>query len=52
MTVLMKDAIKPTLMQSIEGTPVFVHAGPFAILRMATAPLSPIASHSSWLIML
>jgi len=30
MTVLMKDAIKPTLMQSVEGTPVFVHAGPFA----------------------
>ena len=30
MTVLMKDAIKPTLMQSLEGTPVFVHAGPFA----------------------
>src|SRR3990172_4703224 len=24
------DAIKPTLMQSLEGTPVFVHAGPFA----------------------
>jgi methylenetetrahydrofolate dehydrogenase (NADP+)/methenyltetrahydrofolate cyclohydrolase/formyltetrahydrofolate synthetase len=30
MTVLMKDAIMPTLMQSLEGTPVFVHAGPFA----------------------
>ena len=30
MTVLMKDAILPTLMQSLEGTPVFVHAGPFA----------------------
>jgi methylenetetrahydrofolate dehydrogenase (NADP+)/methenyltetrahydrofolate cyclohydrolase/formyltetrahydrofolate synthetase len=30
MTVLMADAIKPTLMQSLEGTPVFVHAGPFA----------------------
>ncbi|MCL4368150.1 MAG: formate--tetrahydrofolate ligase [Actinobacteria bacterium] len=30
MTVLMKDAIQPTLMQSLEGTPVFVHAGPFA----------------------
>jgi len=30
MTVLMRDAIKPTLMQTIEGTPVFVHAGPFA----------------------
>jgi methylenetetrahydrofolate dehydrogenase (NADP+) / methenyltetrahydrofolate cyclohydrolase / formyltetrahydrofolate synthetase len=30
MTVLMKDAIKPTLMQTLEGTPVLVHAGPFA----------------------
>ena len=28
--VLMKEAIQPTLMQTIEGTPVFVHAGPFA----------------------
>jgi formyltetrahydrofolate synthetase len=28
--VLMKDTIKPNLMQTIEGTPVFVHAGPFA----------------------
>ena len=26
----MKDAIKPTLMQTLEGTPVLVHAGPFA----------------------
>lgn len=30
MAVLLKDAIKPTLMQTIEHTPVFVHAGPFA----------------------
>jgi methylenetetrahydrofolate dehydrogenase (NADP+)/methenyltetrahydrofolate cyclohydrolase/formyltetrahydrofolate synthetase/formate--tetrahydrofolate ligase len=30
MTVLMKDAIKPNLMQTIEGQPAFVHAGPFA----------------------
>lgn len=30
LTTLMKDAIKPNLMQSAEGTPVFVHAGPFA----------------------
>ncbi|CAB0010275.1 unnamed protein product [Nesidiocoris tenuis] len=30
MAVLMKDAIQPTLMQSLEGTPVLVHAGPFA----------------------
>ncbi|MEA4907054.1 MAG: formate--tetrahydrofolate ligase, partial [Anaerolineaceae bacterium] len=30
LTVLMRDAIKPTLMQTIEGTPALVHAGPFA----------------------
>jgi len=30
MTVLLKDAIHPTLMQTLEHTPVFVHAGPFA----------------------
>ncbi|KAK2743997.1 tetrahydrofolate synthase [Myotisia sp. PD_48] len=30
LAALMKDAIKPNLMQSLEGTPVFVHAGPFA----------------------
>jgi formyltetrahydrofolate synthetase len=30
LTVLMKDAIYPNLMQTLEGTPAFVHAGPFA----------------------
>ena len=30
MCALLVNAIKPTLMQSIEGQPVFVHAGPFA----------------------
>jgi len=30
LAILMKDAIKPNLMQTLEGTPVFVHAGPFA----------------------
>jgi formate--tetrahydrofolate ligase len=30
MTVLLKDAIMPTLMQTTENTPVFVHTGPFA----------------------
>jgi formate--tetrahydrofolate ligase len=30
MTVLLKDAIKPNLIQTIENTPCFVHAGPFA----------------------
>ncbi|NTW86892.1 MAG: formate--tetrahydrofolate ligase [Holophagaceae bacterium] len=32
MTVLMRDALQPTLLQTLEGTPVFVHAGPFANL--------------------
>ena len=30
MTVLLKDAIKPNMVQTAEGTPVFVHGGPFA----------------------
>ncbi|MBM4440982.1 MAG: formate--tetrahydrofolate ligase [Candidatus Rokubacteria bacterium] len=30
LTVLLKDAIRPNLVQTIEGTPAFVHGGPFA----------------------
>ncbi|MDR0267111.1 formate--tetrahydrofolate ligase [Paenibacillus sp.] len=30
MTILLKDAIKPNLVQTLEGTPVIVHGGPFA----------------------
>ncbi len=30
MAVLLKDAIRPNLVQTIEGTPAFVHGGPFA----------------------
>ncbi|MCR5228061.1 MAG: formate--tetrahydrofolate ligase [Eubacterium sp.] len=30
MTVLLKDAIRPNLIQSLENNPVFVHGGPFA----------------------
>ncbi len=30
MTVLLRDAIKPNLVQTLEGTPAFVHGGPFA----------------------
>src|SRR5256714_1718867 len=29
MTVIMREAIKPNLLQTLEGTPVLVHAGPF-----------------------
>lgn len=41
LTVLMKDAIMPTLMQSAERTPVLVHAGPFA--NIATGNSSVVA---------
>ena len=30
MALLMKDAIKPNLVQTLEGTPAFIHGGPFA----------------------
>ncbi len=30
MTALLKDAIKPNLVQTLEGTPVLIHGGPFA----------------------
>ncbi|MBE6026725.1 MAG: formate--tetrahydrofolate ligase, partial [Clostridiales bacterium] len=29
MTALLKDALKPNLVQTLEGTPVFIHGGPF-----------------------
>jgi formyltetrahydrofolate synthetase len=41
LTVLMKDAIMPTLMQTAERTPVLVHAGPFA--NIATGNSSVVA---------
>ncbi|PRT53474.1 C-1-tetrahydrofolate synthase, mitochondrial [Wickerhamiella sorbophila] len=37
MCALMKDAIKPNLMQSLEGTPVLVHAGPFANISIGAS---------------
>ncbi|KAI1619805.1 formate-tetrahydrofolate ligase [Exophiala viscosa] len=37
LTALMRDAIKPNLMQSLEGTPVFVHAGPFANISIGNS---------------
>mmetsp|Transcript_12399 Transcript_12399/g.15495 ORF Transcript_12399/g.15495 Transcript_12399/m.15495 type:complete len:653 (-) Transcript_12399:135-2093(-) len=40
-TVLMKDALMPTLMQTVERTPVLVHAGPFA--NIATGNSSIVA---------
>ncbi|RMZ85489.1 hypothetical protein DV737_g724, partial [Chaetothyriales sp. CBS 132003] len=39
LAVLMKDTIKPNLMQSLEGTPVFVHAGPFANISIGNSSI-------------
>lgn len=39
LTTLMKDAIKPNLMQTLEGTPVFVHAGPFANISVGNSSI-------------
>ena len=35
MTVIMKDAIRPNLVQTLEGQPVFIHAGPFGNIAHA-----------------
>lgn len=37
LTAMLKDAIKPNLMQSLEGTPVMVHAGPFANISIGAS---------------
>ena len=37
LTALMRDAIKPNMMQTLEGTPVFVHAGPFANISIGAS---------------
>jgi formate--tetrahydrofolate ligase len=37
MQVLLRDAIHPNLVQSLEGTPAFVHGGPFANIAQGTS---------------
>ena len=39
MAVLLKDAIKPNLVQTIEGQPALVHAGPFANIAHGNSSL-------------
>ncbi|GMG39133.1 unnamed protein product [Ambrosiozyma monospora] len=36
-TAMLKDVVKPNLMQTLEGTPVFVHAGPFANISIGAS---------------
>ncbi len=38
MAVLLKDAIKPNLVQTLEGNPAFVHGGPFANIAHGSTP--------------
>ncbi len=37
MTIILKDAIKPNLVQTLDGTPAFVHGGPFANIAHGTS---------------
>ncbi|MEI8196069.1 MAG: formate--tetrahydrofolate ligase [Phycisphaerae bacterium] len=39
MQILLRDAIHPNLVQTLEGTPAFVHAGPFANIAQGTNTL-------------
>lgn len=39
MTALLKDAIKPNLVQTLEGTPAIIHGGPFANIAQGTNSL-------------
>jgi formate--tetrahydrofolate ligase len=39
MTAWMMDALNPTLMQTVEGQPVFVHAGPFANIAIGQSSI-------------
>jgi formate--tetrahydrofolate ligase len=36
MAILLKDAVKPNLVQTIEGNPAFIHGGPFANIAQGT----------------
>lgn len=48
-TILLKEALKPNVVQTIEGTPAFVHGGPFANIAHGTNSLmaDEIATHLS-----
>ena len=48
-TMLLKDALKPNVVQTIEGTPAFVHGGPFANIAHGTNSLiaDDVAAHLS-----
>lgn len=43
--MILKDAIKPNLVQTIEGTPALIHGGPLRTLRTAVTQLSQQKQH-------
>lgn len=53
MTILMKDAIMPNLVQTLENNPVFIHAGPFANIAQGTNSLiatKMAMSYADWVV--
>lgn len=53
MALLMKDAIKPNLVQTLEGNPVMLHAGPFANIAQGTNSIlatKMAMSHADWVV--
>ena len=52
MTAWMLEALNPNLMQTLEGQPVFVHAGPFANIAVGQSSIIADRVASNWPIML
>ncbi len=53
MTLLMKDAIRPNLVQTLEGNPAILHGGPFANIAQGTNTLLATRmalSHADWVV--
>jgi len=48
MAALLKDAIKPNLVQTIEGTPAIIHGGPFANIAQGTNSVIATKMGLSW----
>ena len=47
MAVIMREALKPNLLQTLEHTPVIVHAGPFGNIAHGNTASSAISSASA-----
>jgi formate--tetrahydrofolate ligase len=50
MTVILREAIKPNLMQTLEGTPALVHTGPFGNIATGNSSIIPTRSASKLVI--